>query len=55
MSAAAFVVVSLVIILVIALLIAAVFVARKIDRDEPGPTLVRRYRDDYGPGFWGGG
>jgi hypothetical protein len=39
------------IILGIAMLIAAVFVARKIHRDEPGPTVVRRYKDDY-PGWF---
>ena len=48
------VVVSLVIIIVvIPLLIGAVFLARKLDRDEPGPTVVRSYKDEYrrgGPG-----
>ena len=43
MSAAAVVVVSLAIILAIAMVIAAMFVARRIDRDEPGPT---RYDPD---------
>ena len=41
------------IILAIAILTAAVFVARKIQRDEPGPTIMpRRYSDN--PERWGG-
>ena len=50
----ALVVVSLVIILAIALLIGAVFLARKLDRDEPGPTVVRSYKDEYRRGSWRG-
>ena len=46
MSAAEVVVIALAIILKIALLSAAVFVARRIDRDEPGPTIVRRRYSD---------
>jgi hypothetical protein len=50
----AVVVVSLVIILAIALLIGAVFLARKLDRDEPSPTVVRSYKDEYRRGSWRG-
>ncbi len=56
MSAAAVgVIIVLVIILVIGLLTGAVFLARKLDRDEPGPTVVRSYKDEYRRGGSGGG
>ena len=42
------------IILAIGILTAAVFVARKIQRDEPGPTIMRRRYSDN-PDYWGGG
>jgi hypothetical protein len=35
------------IIMAIAILTAAVLFARKIDRDEPGPTVVRSFKDEY--------
>jgi len=38
MSAAGFVVILVAIFLAIALVVAAVFFARRLDRDEPGPT-----------------
>ena len=53
MSAAEVVVIAAAIILAIAILTAAVVVARKIHRDEPGPTIMlRRYSDN--PERWGG-
>ena len=59
MSAGEIVVIAGAIILAIAFLTAAVLFARKIDRDEPGPTVVRSYKDElrrggFGP-FGGGG
>ena len=41
------VVLVVVIIVAIPLLIGAVFLARKLDRDEPDPTVVRSYKDEY--------
>jgi hypothetical protein len=38
------------IILATATLTAAVLFARKIDRDEPDPTVVRSYKDEYRQG-----
>ena len=35
------------IILSIGTLTGAVLFARKIDRDEPGPTVVRSFKDEY--------
>ena len=47
MTAVEIVVIAVAIILAIAILTAAVFVARKIQRDEPGPTIMhRRYSED---------
>ena len=55
MTATEIVVIAVAIILAIAILTAAVWFARKIDREEPDPTVVRSYKDDYGSGFgWGG-
>jgi len=43
------------IILAIATLTAAARFARKLDRDEPGPTVVRSYKDEYRRGGSGRG
>ena len=47
------VVIVVAIILGIAILIGAVLFARRLDRDEPGPTIVRRRYSDS-PDYWGG-
>lgn len=47
MTVGEFVVIAGAIILSIAALTGAVLFARKIDRDEPGPTVVRSYEDEY--------
>jgi lactate 2-monooxygenase len=49
MTAGAVVVIAVAILLAIAILTGAVLFARKIDRDEPGPTVVRSYEDEYRP------
>jgi hypothetical protein len=53
MIAAEVVVIAGAIILAIAMLTAAVFVSRRIHRDEPGPTIMRRRYSDN-PERWGG-
>jgi hypothetical protein len=53
MTAAKIVVIARGIILAIAILTAAVFVARKIHWDEPGPTIMPR-RYSAKPERWGG-
>ena len=53
MSATEVVVIAVAIILAVTILIAAVLFARKLHRDEPGPTIMRRRYSDN-PDRWGG-
>ena len=54
MTVTEIVVIAVAIILGIAILTGAVLFARKLQRDEPGPTIMhRRYSDN--PERWGGG
>jgi hypothetical protein len=53
MTAVEVVVIAVAIVLGIAILTGAVLFARRLDRDEPGPTIMhRRYSDS--PERWGG-